>query len=94
MAQRSGLSPTVSVRADPAQVILDRLREGRRFTVEELLDEVPELSWVQLFLAIDVLSRQGAIELRRQGFTYTVTGLPRSTTRSDGIDVATHSDYR
>ncbi len=78
----------------PERLILDRLRFNRRFTVEELLGEIPELSWAQLFLAIDVLSRRGVIQLRRQGFTYTVMKPQRSTTRMDEIDATAPSDYR
>jgi len=56
----------------PEDLVLDRLQDGRRFTVEEILVEVPELSWAQLFLAMDILSRRGDVELRRLGFTYTL----------------------
>lgn len=56
----------------PEDVVLDRLQDDRPFTVEELLLQVPELSWAQLFLAMDILSRRGDVELRRQGFTYTL----------------------
>jgi hypothetical protein len=56
----------------PEDLVLDRLQDDRPFTLEELLLQAPELSWAQLFLAMDILSRRGDVELRRQGFTYTL----------------------
>ena len=56
----------------PEDLVLDLLQDDRPFTVEELLLRVPELSWAQLFLAMDILSRRGDVELRRQGFTCTL----------------------
>ncbi|HMU55596.1 MAG TPA: hypothetical protein PKA61_11340 [Nitrospira sp.] len=56
----------------PEDLVLDRLQDDRRFTIEEILVQVPELSWVQLFMAMDILSRRGDVELRRRGFTYTL----------------------
>ena len=63
-------------------LVLDRLQDDHPFTVEELLLQVPEFSWAQLFLAMDILSRRGDVELRRQGFTYT---LKRVRTASRGV---------
>jgi hypothetical protein len=80
-------------RVEPDQVILDRLQEGRRFTVEELFDVIPELSWAQLFMGIDMLSRRGEIQLRRQGFTYTVMKPQTSMVGTRGGDGATNSDH-
>ena len=54
----------------PESRILDLLRDGRFHTIEELLDEAPEFSWTELFVAMDSLSRSEVIELRREGFTY------------------------
>lgn len=56
--------------ATPESHVLDLLRDGRLHTIEELLEEAPEFSWAELFVAMDSLSRSGVIELRRQGFTY------------------------
>ena len=39
-------------------------------TVEEVMEEAPEFSWAQLFVAMDSLSRSGMVELRRDGFMY------------------------
>ena len=54
----------------PESHILDLLQDGRPHTIEELLEKAPEFSWAQLFVAMDSLSRNEVIELRRHGFTY------------------------
>ena len=36
-------------------------------TFEEIIDKIPELSWNQVFLAVDALSRRGEIILSRRG---------------------------
>ncbi|SLM49653.1 protein of unknown function [Nitrospira japonica] len=67
----------------PEDLILDRLQDGRRFTIEEMLVQVPELSWAQLFLAMDILSRRGDVELRRRGFTYTLKRVRAAAMESE-----------
>ena len=59
-------------RVQPEERILEVLSDGRRLTVDEILERVPEISWAQLFVAMDILSRRGAVELRREGFTYSM----------------------
>ncbi|HEY3196495.1 MAG TPA: hypothetical protein VGJ57_00655 [Nitrospirales bacterium] len=39
-------------------------------TFAEIIDRIPELSWNQVFLAVDALSRRGEIILSRRGFEY------------------------
>ena len=56
-------------RAD--RLVLDVIRSsGTRLTFEEIIDRLPELSWNQVFLAVDALSRHGEIILSRRGFEY------------------------
>jgi len=57
---------------EPERLLLEHLRDGQRFTVEDILARIPQLSWAQIFFAMDMLSRRGDLELRRQGFSYTV----------------------
>ncbi|OQW30539.1 MAG: hypothetical protein A4E19_09525 [Nitrospira sp. SG-bin1] len=52
--------------------------------MEELCDELPELSWSQVFLAIDVLSRRGDIHLRREAFIYTARTATLPFTGTEG----------
>lgn len=78
----------------PERLILDRLHHDRRFTVEELLEQMPELSWAQVFFAMDILSRRGDVELRRQGFTYTVRKIRPFDHGMEGVDDTAHHDHR
>ena len=41
-------------------------------TIEQLVEQLPELTWNQLFHILDDLSRRDAIVLRRRGFEYDV----------------------
>lgn len=42
-------------------------------TFEEIIGKLPELSWNQVFLGVDELSRRGAIILKRRGYSYEVS---------------------
>ena len=48
---------------------------GRECLIEELMDLCPELTWNQVFLLVDELSRQALIRLRRRGFEYELRAL-------------------
>jgi len=89
MAHQTVLPNRSSKSMDTECLVFERLQEERNFTVEELLDELPELSWSQVFLAIDLLSRRGDIELRREGFTYTAR---RATPSLNGTESIRWSD--
>ena len=54
----------------PESRLIDLLRDGESYTVEEVMEEAPEFSWAQLFVAMDSLIRSGMVELRRDGFMY------------------------
>ena len=77
-----------------ASSIMDLLRSSGKLTVEELVARVPALSWSQLFLAIDVLSRSGDIILRREGLTYTLETAISSPALVDESHGTTDSDHR
>lgn len=62
-------------RSDPEVLILGLLN-----SVEMLTMEQAELSWVDVFRAVDALSRRGTILLRRRGFDYEVARRPRVET--------------
>lgn len=51
-------------------LILCALRTGESVTIEQVINLLPELTWNEVFGAVDRLSRKGAISLRRRGFTY------------------------
>jgi hypothetical protein len=54
----------------PEALVLDVLFMADILSMDELIQKLPELSWNELFLAVDRLSRRGAISLRRHGFDY------------------------
>lgn len=51
-------------------LILNVLRSGDASTMEQVKLLLPQLSWWELFRAVDALSRRGDIILRRKGIDY------------------------
>jgi hypothetical protein len=51
-------------------LILDALQGGELILLEHITERLPELSWNELFHAVDTLSRRGDLVLRRRGFAY------------------------
>lgn len=78
----------------PEQLILEQLRKSGRCTVEEMLERVPELTWGQLFLAMDLLSRRGEVELSREGFTYSLRMRPGASAAGRHGATAADPDHR
>lgn len=66
-------------------LILDLLARcaGKPQTLEDLVAQIPELSWAELFQAVDRLSRRRRIVLSRHGFTYLLTHLSRPDKRTE-----------
>jgi hypothetical protein len=60
------------------QLVLTVLREIDSISLEHLVARLPELTWNQVFQAIDALSRRGAILLQRRGFEYEVKARPHT----------------
>jgi hypothetical protein len=50
-----------------AEQILDAILRKRGCVLEDLLDECPTLTWNQVFLEVDRLSREGLVVLTWQG---------------------------
>jgi hypothetical protein len=73
---RSGNAHVGYARQESA--IMDLLRASGKLTVEEIVARIPALSWSQLFLVMDGLSRTGDVILRREGFTYTLEAMQPS----------------
>ncbi|MDI3461705.1 MAG: hypothetical protein OJF50_000526 [Nitrospira sp.] len=63
----------ITKHADTEQAILDMLHRYEVMTMDEILTVgQPDLTWNQVFLAIDRLSRQNLIVLHRVGLSYHV----------------------
>ena len=56
--------------------VLATLATADFLTIEQLVEQLPELTWNQLFHILDDLSRRGAIVLRRRGFENEVMTRP------------------
>ncbi len=57
-------------------LVMTLLERERALRLDQLADRLPELSWSQVFGAVDSLSRRGAIRLRRRGFEYELSPAP------------------
>ena len=64
-------------------LVLATLAEADFLTIEQLVEELPELTWNQVFHILDELSRRDAILLRRRGFYYEVMTKPSSVAPHD-----------
>ena len=62
-------------------MVLDVVRSAESLTIEQAITLLPELSWIELFHAVDSLSRRGAIILRRRGFEYELRACSASFKR-------------
>jgi hypothetical protein len=52
-------------------LVLELLRsDDHSLKFDEIIEQLPELTWNQVFLAVDSLSRRGEIVLTRHGFDY------------------------
>lgn len=47
--------------------LLDELKMRGVQTIEQLASSLPTVSWAQVFLAVDRLSRSGSVSLKRAG---------------------------
>jgi hypothetical protein len=77
-------------------LILDVLARctGKPLTLEDLAAMVPELSWAELFQAVDRLSRRRRIALSRQGFTYLLVYLTSPDQQAELVMTGSEPDYR
>ena len=48
-------------------ILLEIITQSPNCDVEELTVRCPQATWNQVFLALDTLSREGRVTLRRQG---------------------------
>jgi hypothetical protein len=66
----------------PEAMVLAELGSGDAVTVDQLMVRVPQLTFGELFLALDALSRRGEVLMRRCGFEYEVSAPKLSSTSS------------
>jgi hypothetical protein len=65
------------------EVVLERLQRTGSCCFDDLITSLPQLSWGEVFVAVDRMSRDGRLSLRQLGYsTYQIT--LRSQTASPG----------
>ncbi len=79
-AKEDLMMDTLRRRAD--RLILALLHSNSTpLTFEQIIARLPELTWNQIFLSVDALSRHGDIILTRRGFEYQATAAGNLTPR-------------
>jgi hypothetical protein len=51
-------------------LVMQHLQTAQTVMLDQMVKDMPALSWNQIFQTVDALSRKGVISLRRRGFTY------------------------
>jgi hypothetical protein len=51
-------------------LVMQHLETAHPVVLDRIVENIPELSWNQIFQTVDTLSRKGVISLRRRGFNY------------------------
>ncbi len=57
-------------------LVIQHLEMARPVILDRIVEDIPELSWNQIFQTVDALSRKGVISLRRRGFNYELSLIP------------------
>ena len=70
--------------ADADEAVLNMIQRYEVLMMEDLIAGRPDFSWAQLFLAIDRLSRNGLIALRRVGLSYQIRPIDHVWTHGQG----------
>jgi len=60
----------IETSGSPESVIMKRLAQSPPLTLDDLVEQLPQLTWNQIFQAVDGLTRTGAIHARRTRFQY------------------------
>lgn len=65
-----GSADMASRHSQQETLLLQALRSEGSLTMEQVAARFPQLSWGELFLAVDRLSRSGELVIRRRGYDY------------------------
>ena len=76
LLSREGEITTLQQPSRSEDLVLQALQINEALSLEQITERVPDLSWNDLFHAVDRLSRRGDLVLQRRGFAYYVS-LPR-----------------
>jgi hypothetical protein len=59
-------------------LVMQHLQSAHRVMLDQMVEEIPALSWNQIFQTVDALSRKGVISLRRRGFNYELSPIQQN----------------
>jgi len=60
-------------------LVMQHLQAAHPVILDRIVEDMPELTWNQIFETVDALSRKGVISLRRRGFNYELSLIPHKT---------------
>lgn len=66
-------------------IVLDMLDDVEFMTFDQVCAKWPELSWSDVFLAVDELSRRGEVILQRRGNEYAVRRKETLVSAAEGM---------
>ena len=56
------------------EAIIEKLRQGGPCCLDDVVTDLPDFSWGEIFLAVDRMSRNGRLSLLQLGYsTYQIT---------------------
>jgi hypothetical protein len=58
------------------EAVIEMLQRTGPCTMDDILREVPNLSWAEMFVTVDQLSSEGRVLIRRLGYSTYQIGLP------------------
>ena len=62
------------INASAEEVVIEMLRKASPCCLDDLVTYLPNLSWGEVFVAVDRMSRDGRVSLRQLGYsTYQIT---------------------
>jgi hypothetical protein len=59
-------------------LVMEHLQTAHTVMLDQMVEEMPALSWNQIFQTVDALSRRGVISLRRRGFNYELSPVQQN----------------
>jgi len=59
-------------------LVMHHLQTVHPVILDQIIEDIPQLSWNQIFETVDTLSRRGIISLRRRGYEYEVSPIPQN----------------
>jgi hypothetical protein len=70
--------PMTSMTEESEALVMEHLQTAHTVMLDQMVEEMPALSWNQIFQTVDALSRRGVISLRRRGFNYELSPVQQN----------------